>query len=90
MDILSLITGAIVALFVLDGVLLWLEKRGWIYWRRVKRKSSGGGIGAGLNAMNTMFDPSARHAIEARKEQEMVEDDNGDDDADRPPEDRLT
>jgi hypothetical protein len=90
MDILIWIGGIIVGLFALDRLLLWMEAKGWIYWRKVKRKSSGGGTGAGLLGMNAIFDPGSHHTAEAQQEQEVEDEDDGDDDSQRPPEDRLT
>lgn len=38
-DIALWIIGIVVALFGLDRLFLWMEARGWLYWRRVKRKA---------------------------------------------------
>ena len=86
------IAGAAVALgslFALDRLLLWMEARGWIYWRKTKRKRNGGG-GAALFTLNAMFDPSIRHAAEVREEREIEDEDDGDDESQRPLGDRLT
>ncbi len=76
------------ALFAVDRLLLWTETRGWIYWRKTKRKTSG--LGAGLMQLNTIFDPSTTHAVEVRQEREVEEKKNGDDDAQRPPGDSIS
>jgi hypothetical protein len=90
MDIVIWIGGLVAGLFVLDRLLLWMEAKGWIYWRKVKRKSSGGGLRGGLLGFNAMFEPGAHHTAEAQQEQEVEDEDDGDDDGQRPPEDRLT
>ena len=71
---------AVAGLLALDRLLLWMEIRGWIYWRKTKRKGSGS-IAAGLIAMNAIYDPSAHHLSEARQEQEIEDEDDGDDDS---------
>lgn len=76
-----------VALFALDRLCLWMEAKGWIYWRKVKRKGGGGG---GLTAFGEAFDPTIQHLEEAREEHAIEEDEeDGDDDAKRKPDDRV-
>jgi hypothetical protein len=87
MQIAIWIAGIIVGLFALDRLALWAEAKGWIYWRKVKRKGSGG---AALMTFNAVFDPSAHKAIEAREEQQQEDEDDGDDDAKREPDDRVS
>ncbi|MBI1361240.1 MAG: hypothetical protein GC155_13265 [Alphaproteobacteria bacterium] len=77
-----------VAVFAIDRLCLWMEAKGWIYWRKVKRRGSAGA--AALSTFNEAFDPSSRHAAEVREERQVEDEDDGDDDAQRPPEDRLT
>ncbi len=56
---ISLIFLAIlIALLALDRLFLWMERRGWIYWRKVKPK--GGGIAAGLSAFHELIEPQVR------------------------------
>ncbi len=85
MDIVAWIAGIGVALFALDRLLLWMEARGWIYWRMVKSKSSGGFL-----LGPDVFDPGTRHLEEAREEHVIEDEENGDDDAKRKNSDRLT
>ncbi len=83
--ILWILLGAGV-LLVLDRLLLWMEAKGWIYWRKVKRKGSAAGIFLGGN----VFDPGAAHLAEAIEEHVIAEEDDGDDDDKRKPEDQVT
>lgn len=53
------------AVFVADRVLLWMERRGWVYWRKRKSWSS---IGVGFLREG---DPAAR-AVAHAMEQERV------------------
>lgn len=59
-----IIAAIVVVLLILDRLALWMESRGWIYWRR--SKGSGGGSGPSLLELNIMGDPGARHIHEAR------------------------
>ncbi len=86
MDILLWITGILVALFALDRLMLWMEARGWIYWRKVKRKGAGGGYLLGPD----VFDPGKRYLEEAREEQTQEDEEDGDDDSKRKRGDRVT
>lgn len=60
-----LIVLAIVAgLVLIDRLGLWAERRGWIYWRRSKRR---GAAGSALLELETFMNPAAQHAVEARE-----------------------
>lgn len=74
-------------LFGLDTLLLWMEAKGWLYYRKVKRKSSGA---PAILEIGSIFDPASRSAVEAREERAGEEDeDDGDDEGKRKPEDRV-
>ena len=62
--IFLILLGLLVALLALDRLLLRMERRGWIYWRKIKPK--GGGFAAGLSAFHEMIEPQVR---EIREEQ---------------------
>ena len=66
-----LVGGAILAilaaLYLLDRLLLWMERRGWVYWRKTTR-STGPGMGNALLEIQSLVEPSARHALENRRE----------------------
>lgn len=80
------IGGVAVALLALDRFLLGMEARGWIYWRKVKRGSAGGGFLLGAN----VFESGPRHLEEAREERTAENAEDGDDDGKRKSYDRLT
>ena len=44
LDIALRIADLAIALLSLDRLLLWMEARGWIYWRKVKSKSGAGDV----------------------------------------------
>lgn len=86
MDVLFWIAGLALALFALDRFFLWMEARGWIYWRKVKRNGAGGGFLLGPD----IFDPGKRYLEEAREEQAQEDEEDGDDDGKRKAGDRVT
>jgi hypothetical protein len=61
---LVLLAGGI--LFGLDRLLLWMESKGWIYWR--KSKTSASRIGNAMLEVHSFFEPSKKHLIETRIE----------------------
>ncbi len=75
---------AFAAAYPLHRLGLWMESKDWVYYRR-RPKS---GAGSGFLEVAAIVDPAARHMLEARKEMVAKEHD-GDDDDDRPPEDRV-
>ena len=72
--ILLLIAAVVIGLFLLDRLALWMEARGWIYWRKIKPK--GGGGAAALTSFHQLIEPGVRDVIEERQEHRI--------DADRP------
>ncbi len=76
MEIALWICFAIGVLYGLHTVLLWMETKGWLYYRR-KRSSSGA---TSIMEVTSILDPSARAAIEAREERAGEEDENDGDD----------
>jgi hypothetical protein len=76
----ALIALCVVAgLVALDRFLLWCEVRGWIYYRRTKRRP---GLGTSpLLDLLAVYHPSQRHVIEQRvraaDEQDGEEKDGG-------------
>lgn len=89
LEIVLWILVAIAGLILMDQLLLWIERKGWIYYRKTKRKTpvSMADVFTGSN----VFDQSARHVQEAQEVRPGEEDeDDGDDDGKRKPKDRLT
>ena len=71
MGTVLLVAGAILAigaaLYLFDRLLLWMESRGWVYWRKTKRPT-GPGVGNALLEIQTLVEPAARHLLELRQE----------------------
>ncbi|MBT3271051.1 hypothetical protein HN371_28175 [Candidatus Poribacteria bacterium] len=53
-----------VGLFALDRLGLWLERRGWLYYR--KTEGRGGSIGNALVGMQSLVEPDKRHVQEIK------------------------
>lgn len=80
MDTVLWILGLVVGLFLLDRLLLFVESRGWIYYRRTKA-----GRGAStyhLLQWTSVLDPTQQQVIELRIQEEKNEDEAGDPPAD--------
>ena len=73
MHLLVTAVAAIAALAAVDQFLLWMERRGWIYWRRRKRDPRG----ALLGPINNVFNPAHEHMIEQQETQECLADIQG-------------
>ncbi len=82
------VLAGVASLILLDQLFLWMERKGWVYYRKVKRKEpvSMADVFLGGN----VFDPGARYLHEAREERAGEEDeDDGDDEGKRKPGDRV-
>ena len=84
-DIAIWIIGGAVALFALDRLFLWMEAKGWLYYRKKKSKSGAGDVLTGFG----FSDPGTRYLEEARREQVQEDEDDGDDEGLRNPSDRI-
>ena len=73
-------------LLMLDRLFLWMEAKGWVYYRKIKSKSGAAGVFTGID----IFDPGTRHLEEAREEHVLEEEDDGDDDGKRKTEDQVS
>ncbi len=80
------LVGIAIAALILDRLLLRLESRGWIYYRR-----SRAGRGASMYHMleiHRIVDPQIQHVIEVKVQEQKEEDESGDppvpDDVDDP------
>jgi hypothetical protein len=76
----------VAGLIALDRLFLWMEEKGWVYYRKKKPKGGWGDVFLGGN----VFDPGAKHLMEARQEKTQEEEEDGDDDAKRKAEDRVS
>ena len=67
--------GVMTGLLVLDRLLLWIEARGWIYYR--KNKPGRGASTYHLLEWNAAFDPTMRQVQEERIKEKREEERSG-------------
>lgn len=73
-----LVWGAVItaAGLALDRLLLWMESRGWLYWRR--NRPARGASTYHMLELHSNFDPGIQHILEATVKEEEDEDASGD------------
>jgi hypothetical protein len=87
LEIVLWICLAVGILFAADALLLWMEAKGWLYYRKVRRRGS---ASPGILEIASIFDPGARHSVAAQDQRAGEEDeDDGDDEAKRKLEDQV-
>jgi hypothetical protein len=86
LEIFLWILVVVAALIGLDRLFLWMEERGWVYYRKKKSSVSAGDAFLSGNP----FDPGSQHLMQARQEQTQEEEEDGDDDDKRKDEDRVS
>ena len=86
LEIVLWILVGVAGLLLLDQLGLGMERKGWVYYRKVKPKGGWGDVFLGGN----VFDPGVRHLQDARQEHVNEDEDDGDDDDKRKAEDRLS
>ena len=61
--------GLIFVVVLVDRLGIWMEKRGWIYWRKTKHTRSGPGPTAGfLTEMQKLVEPRIEHRQQIMEE----------------------
>jgi hypothetical protein len=67
-----IIAAAVIGLVVLDQLALWMQRRGWIHWRKpTPRATGGGGMTGLLTEFQQLVEPQVRHVIEDREERRL-------------------
>lgn len=66
MKLFFYLIGIVIAAYVFDRFCLWLERKGWLYYRHNKPKK--GIIGTALQELNAQLLPSHRHIVVAKEE----------------------
>ena len=74
MRLLVVAVAVIAALAAMDQLFLWMERRGWIYWRHRKRDPRGTLLGP----IDNVFNPAHEHVVEQQETQERLADIQGD------------
>lgn len=76
MRLLLYLAIAAAALLALDRLALWMEGRGWIYYRR--RKPSSSSLGNAFLEVQALLEPNKRTLLEVRRDARAEEDESGD------------
>jgi len=66
----------VLSLWALHHLGLWLEQRGWLYYR--DRKPSSSAVGSAFLHIESFVRPAARHEIAVQQEQVVRDDESGD------------
>ena len=69
------VLGLFVALFWLDRLCLWLEDRGWLYYRRKKPSSS---AASAWVALQQFIEPGVKHVVQISHERRTEENEEAD------------
>ncbi len=75
MKLLVVLVVIVGGLFALDRFALWMESRGWIYYRR--RKPSTSTLGNAFLQVQSLLEPEKRTLLEVRREEQVEEDESG-------------
>lgn len=74
MDLVWFGLAVLVVLFLVDRLMVWMESRGWVYWRTKGERSAGSAI---VGAIGSIYDPSRVHTEdEIRRLQDDIEDED--------------
>jgi hypothetical protein len=64
-----IVAGLALAAYLFDALALWMERRGWLYWRKTKRDGGGGGVMAGmLTEMQKIVEPQTEQRLQVMEE----------------------
>jgi hypothetical protein len=78
MNVLLILAGFSVALFLGDRLLLWMEGRGWIDYRRTyPGRMNAGQVGPAFLAIQGLLEPEKRHAAEEQTALRTERDESG-------------
>jgi len=64
----EVVIGIIIIRFVLDKIGIWMESKGWLYY---KKKSTSGSFGNALLNIDAILNPKAIYVIEAKKKRKV-------------------
>ena len=68
---------AVILLFLADQVLLWMERRDWIDWRKNEKTPDRASLGSAALEIQILLEPEKRYVLELKREEKTLEDDEG-------------
>ncbi|MGW7005356.1 DUF6191 domain-containing protein [Streptomyces sp. NPDC054933] len=75
MNIFFWAVAAVPTLFLADRALLWMERRGWIYWRKREAEIGAASMFSVINEIQTLLSPSQRYMTEEKERRLVLRDD---------------
>jgi len=75
-----IVAAVVLGSILLDRLALWMEKRGWIYYRRNKPSSSR--LGTAFLEIQSILEPDKKQIIEVKKEDKKQSQELGDEPGD--------
>jgi hypothetical protein len=79
LTLVLILAGLVLAGFLVDRLLLWMEWKGWIDYRRTNPgRMNVGQVGPAFLAIQGLFEPEKRHAAEEQTALRTEEDRSGD------------
>ncbi len=68
--------GIILMLFCLDQLALRMERRGWLYYRKTKKRT-GANLGDAFLEIQSLIEPAKKYLLEIKREEKEDEADSG-------------
>ena len=75
-----IVAAVVLGSILLDQLALWMERRGWIYYRR--NKPSRSRLGTAFLEIQSILEPDKKHIIEVKKEDKKQSQELGDEPGD--------
>lgn len=67
---------AVVALYALHRLALWMESRGWIYYQKGRGRSAS--VGSAFLEVQALLEPAKKHQLECQQREVGEDADSGD------------
>ena len=74
------LAAVLAALYAVHRLALWMERRGWLYYRHTR--GSSGSLGSAFLEVQALFEPGKRHVLEVVRDEDDEQDASGDPPAD--------
>lgn len=71
------IVAVVLGFWLVDRLLLWMERREWIYWRRRKGAPSRASVANAALELQTLLEPEKRYVLVLKKEEKTLADEEG-------------
>jgi len=72
---LAIVVGVLFLLLIFDRLLLYMEKRGWIYYR--KKKPNPASVGDAFLEIQKFLEPTKKYVVQVRKNEKGEQQETG-------------